>query len=85
MTNEELQQIRTIVQEVVAPLSADVAGLKGDIAEIKVVQSAMDAKLDHVIARADDMAEQVKMRTEIENRDLGISDELDRLRAPVSR
>jgi histidinol dehydrogenase len=67
MTNEELAQIRAIVRE-----------------ETTAAVAPLSEKLDRVIDRADDiLAGQVRLRTGVENRDIGVREEIRDLRERV--
>ncbi len=91
MTDEELQQFRTIVRETVQDALAPV---ESRLAAIETAQTAtgpkldrvvskvdrMDTKLDRVIDRADDiLAGVVRLRTDVENRDAGIRQEIQEI------
>ena len=67
MTDHELEQIRAIVREENAASAAP-----------------LSAKLDRVINRADDiLSGVVRLRTDAENRDVGIRQEVEDLRQRV--
>jgi hypothetical protein len=85
MTNEELEQIRTIVTDAAGSLEAKVDARIGSLeAKVDARFDRVEAKLDRVIDRADDvLTGVVRLRTEAENRDVGIREELDSLRERV--
>ena len=81
MTDQELEQIRVLMRdeiaEAVAPLSAKVDRLDTKFDRV-------EAKLDRVINRADDiLSGVVRLRTDAENRDVGIRQEVEDLRQRV--
>lgn len=91
MTGEELEQIRAIVEQAVAPLRAAQAvtdtkldRLTSKVGGMDVRFDRVEAKLDRVIDRADDiLTGVVRLRTDAENRDAGIRQEIDSLRERV--
>jgi hypothetical protein len=91
MTDEDLQQMRAIVHEAVAPLDAKIdrldarqAATDTKIDRLTSKVDGMDTKLDRVIARADDILTGiVRLRTDAENRDAGIRQEIENLRERV--
>jgi hypothetical protein len=86
MTEQELDQIRGIVQGAVAPLTDDVAGIKTDVAGVKAAQAATDARIDagfnHLDAKLDTVLSGIaNLKTETRNRDSG--EDVEELRRRV--
>jgi hypothetical protein len=81
VTDHELEQIRVLMREEIAEA---VAPLSAKVDRIDTRFDRVEVKLDRVIDRADDiLAGVVRLRTDAENRDASIRQELDSLRERV--
>ena len=81
MTDQELEQIRVLMRDEIAE---GVAPLSAKVDRLDTKFDRVEAKLDRVINRADDiLSGVVRLRTDAENRDVGIRQEVEDLRQRV--
>ena len=81
MTDQELEQIRVLMRDEIA---GAVAPLSAKVDRLDTKFDRVEAKLDRVINRADDiLSGVVRLRTDAENRDVGIRQEVEDLRQRV--
>ncbi|MCL1853767.1 MAG: hypothetical protein FWF88_12175 [Peptococcaceae bacterium] len=53
LTKEDMQTMKAMMEEVVAPIKTDLDGVKSELSEVKQKVDAVDAKVDAVDAKVD--------------------------------